>query len=235
MMREQWEKLRSKIDSLSLRERVLIFSAAAFLLVALINGVMLDPLFGQQKRMSDQLVQQQEKIKEIHAQIEALLQAKKSEESSPQRQRLKQLRQRLAEGEAYVRGRKDRLVQADRIAGLLEQVLSRNGRLQLVKLQTLPVTPLVEEADSKNAGRTDVADGRTDAGPEAAGKQIFKHGVRITVRGSYPDMLEYLVALERLPSRMFWGMAQMTVVKYPVAELTLTVYTLSLDKTWLRV
>jgi MSHA biogenesis protein MshJ len=34
---------------------------------------------------------------------------------------------------------------------------------------------------------------------------------------------------------MFWGMAKMNVVQYPQAELTLTLYTLSLDKTWLQV
>jgi len=38
-----------------------------------------------------------------------------------------------------------------------------------------------------------------------------------------------------LPTQMFWGMAKMNVVQYPQAELTLTLYTLSLDKTWLQV
>jgi MSHA biogenesis protein MshJ len=59
--------------------------------------------------------------------------------------------------------------------------------------------------------------------------------VEITVHGNYLDMLSYLVALEHLPSQMFWGKAQMNVIQYPVAELTLTVYTLSLDKTWLLI
>jgi len=34
---------------------------------------------------------------------------------------------------------------------------------------------------------------------------------------------------------MFWSMAKMNVVKYPEAELTLTLYTLSLDETWLQI
>jgi MSHA biogenesis protein MshJ len=66
-------------------------------------------------------------------------------------------------------------------------------------------------------------------------KQIYKHGVKITVRGNYADLLQYLTALEKLPSQMFWGVAKLDVVQHPTAELSLTLYTLSLDKTWLQV
>jgi MSHA biogenesis protein MshJ len=34
---------------------------------------------------------------------------------------------------------------------------------------------------------------------------------------------------------MFWGEVSLSVEKYPDAVMTLTVYTLSLDKTWLTV
>ena len=55
------------------------------------------------------------------------------------------------------------------------------------------------------------------------------------MRGGYADLTQYLQMLEKLPTQMFWGMADLNVVKYPQAELTLTLYTLSLDKTWLQV
>ena len=55
------------------------------------------------------------------------------------------------------------------------------------------------------------------------------------MRGRYLDLLGYLGELEDLPAQMFWGGAKLNVVHYPEAELTLTLYTLSLDKTWLVV
>lgn len=229
MIKEYWDTLNGKVDALSLRERVLIFAAAAFILVSLINALFLDPLLRRQKVLSAQVVQQQEKMKEVRAQLEAVLQAKRSDSSSPLRQRLSQLKQQLAEGERYIKGRSDRLVPSDKMASVLEQMLSKSGHLRLVDLQTLPVTPLMEkEADKKNGGTV---------GPVSAGlgKQVFKHGVRITVSGRYSDMLKYLQALEHMQAQMFWGRAQLAVTQYPVAELTLTVYTLSLDKTWLVV
>ncbi|MBU1214151.1 MAG: type II secretion system protein M [Gammaproteobacteria bacterium] len=222
-MNARIEAAIAKIDEMSLRERALIFAAVAFALVSLINTILLDPLLAQQKRLSSQVVQQQEKMKEVQAQLASLLQAKQADEHAPQRARMMQLKEQIAASEAYLKETGDRLVPPEKMAVLLEQVLSKNSRLQLVELNTLPVSQLIETSGDANAA------GHT------VGRQIFKHGVKLTVRGSYLDLLQYLTALEKLPAEMFWGMASMKVVKYPQAELTLTLYTLSLDKTWLQV
>ncbi|OIR19397.1 general secretion pathway, M protein [mine drainage metagenome] len=217
-------KLVVRVDGMSLRERALIFVAIAFLLVSLIDSLFLEPLLIRQKNLSAQVIQQQEKMKEIQAQIAALLQAKQADANSPQRERIRTLRQQLAEGDAYLQDRRDKLVPPERMAGLLEQVLNRNDRLKLVALNTLPVSLLIEPSGETAPVRA--------TGPE---KQIYKHGVTITVRGSYADLLQYLTALEKLPTQMYWGVAKMGVVEYPTAELSLTLYTLSLDKTWLQI
>ena len=226
--KQYWAALNAKIEALALRERVLIFCAMAFLLITLVNMVFLEPLLAEQKKLSAQVVQQQEKMKEIQTQIATLLQAKKSNEDSPQRVRLTQLKNQIMEGDTYLQSRRDRLVPPEKMAGLLEQVLAKNGQLQLVNLQSLPVSPLIEHA---NKG----ADASAAQSTGVAESQVFKHGVQITVRGSYLDLLQYLTALEQLPVQMFWGMAKMNVEQYPVAELTLTLYTLSLDKIWLQI
>ncbi|MBA4383092.1 MAG: agglutinin biogenesis protein, partial [Sideroxydans sp.] len=172
---------------------------------------------------SSQVVQQQERMKETQAQLAALLQAKQADAHAPQRERIIQLRAQIAEGDAYLKATQDKLVPPEKMAALLEQVLAKNNRLQLVALNTLPVSLFIEPA----------ADAVAKAGVQE--KQIFKHGVQMTVRGSYADLMQYLTALEKMPTQMFWGMAKMSVVQYPNAELTLTLYTLSLDKTWLQV
>jgi MSHA biogenesis protein MshJ len=163
-------------------------------------------------------------MKEVQAQIANLVQAQQADAKSPQRERIRALRQQIADGDAYLKSRRDKLVPPEKMAQLLEQVLNKNGRLQLVALDTLPVSLLVEPS-------VDIAASQM-AGSE---KQIYKHGVKITVRGSYADLMQYLTVLEKLPTQMFWGVAKMDVVQYPTAELSLTLYTLSLDKTWLQV
>jgi MSHA biogenesis protein MshJ len=67
-----------------------------------------------------------------------------------------------------------------------------------------------------------------------AGSLLYRHGVEISVRGNYLDMIDYMTALESLPTQLFWGGARFEVEDYPTSRLTLTLYTLSLDSKWLK-
>ena len=226
-MKLYWERASAVIDELSLRERTMIFIGAAFVVISLINVMLLDPLLARQKLLSSQLEQRQEKMKELQAQMQNMLQAKRDDQHSPLRNRLVQLKQQLQEQDSYLQSRTDRLIEPDKIAGLLRKVLDNNGSLQLVELKTLPVSLLIEKPQGS---ATNTPDGQT-----GSHKQIFKHGVQITVRGGYLDLIRYVTALEKLPEQMFWGEASLSVEKYPDSVFTLTLYTLSLDKNWLAV
>jgi MSHA biogenesis protein MshJ len=225
-MKQYWERASAAIDDLSLRERTMIFVAAAFVVISLFNVLLIDPLLMKQKLLSSQVAQRQEKMKELQAQMQNIVQAKRDSEHSPLRARLAQLKQQLKEQDDYLQSRTDRLIEPDKMADLLKKVLDHNGSLQLVELKTLPVSPLIEPPK-----------GAADKAGKQSGvqRQIFKHGVQITVRGGYLDLIRYVAALEKLPEQMFWGEASLRVDKYPDSLFTLTLYTLSLDKTWLAV
>lgn len=63
---------------------------------------------------------------------------------------------------------------------------------------------------------------------------VYRHGVQIAVHGNYLDMVDYMGALEAMPTQLFWGKAALEVEEYPDARLTLTLYTLSLDQKWMK-
>lgn len=236
-MRRYWELARAKIDGMSLRERAMIFAAACFVMISLINSMLLDPLLAKQKTLSAQVIQQQEKMKELQAEMQSLMQAKHDDESSPLRMRTAQLKQQLLELDGYLLSRSSRLVEPDKMADLLKQVLTKNSGLQLVALKTLPVSLLIEKPSSVNGADQSALAAQVNDGQKQPGaqKQIFKHGVQISVRGGYLDLLRYVSMLEKMPAQMFWGEVSLNVEQYPYSVLTLTLYTLSLDKTWLTV
>ena len=64
---------------------------------------------------------------------------------------------------------------------------------------------------------------------------IYKHGIEIRIAGSYNDLLMYLAEIERMPQRIIWNRNKLSTELYPRNEMTLTLYTLSLDKQWLVV
>ena len=221
MIKQQWDKLSTKVNALSMRERILVFATVTVVVLFLLNMLLLEPLLARQKSLHSQISQQQQTMLEVQAQIAALVLENSPNAKSPQRSQINQIRQEIAEGNAYLKSSREKLVQPEKMAEHLRQLLSKNNRLQLVALQTLPVTPLLEPSKV--------------AASAAQDRQVFKHGVQLTLRGNYLDLLQYLSALESLPQQMYWARAQMSVVQYPAAEITLILYTLSLDKTWLQV
>jgi MSHA biogenesis protein MshJ len=154
------------------------------------------------------------------------------------------------------------LVTPERMAPLVDSILRANGRLQLVSMRTLPVASLNEApgaepapaakpqddaaakaaavkaalaAAANNASAPPLkAPGQLPSVSPKPGSLLYRHGVEITVRGNYMDMIDYMNALETLPTQLFWGGARLEVDDYPSSRLTLTMYTLSLDSKWLK-
>jgi MSHA biogenesis protein MshJ len=56
---------------------------------------------------------------------------------------------------------------------------------------------------------------------------LYKHGIEVTVQGSYPALVAYLQQLERNGGAMFWGNVKLDVIGYPEATLKMSVFTLS--------
>lgn len=216
-MKLDWETLVNKINDMSLRTRGLIFAMAVTILIVLISTMFIEPQLAKQKALSQKTVQQQSEIKSIQAQLLAMADARKTDPDTANRAKLESLRLQLVQIKALLQVKQQQLIPPDKIAGLLEEMLSRNRQLQLISLQSLPASTVKGEGEHE----TDVE------------KEFFKHGVEINVRGSYFDLLDYVAQLEKLPSQMFWGKASLTVEEYPISRLTLTLYTLSLDKAWL--
>jgi len=224
-----WRKLVAQVDGMSLRERVLIFACVAFVLLTLFDTLLIKPLQVQQKQHLLQMVQTQKQIKAVRTQLESLVQAKNSDINSSLRNRVKQLQQQLREGGEYLNKRRNKLVPAEKMGALLQQVLSKNGRLHLVSLETMKVMPLIQASSYIQAGSSE------GGKPVLPDRQLYKHGVRLTVRGSYAELLQYMTALEGLPMQMFWGAVKMNVLEHPSAEMSLTLYTLSMDTVWLKI
>jgi MSHA biogenesis protein MshJ len=239
-MKRQWLAIAARIDALSQRERIMTFAASAAALVFLAQMTVIGPLLRKQELLRTQVIQQQNDIAGINAEITQKLQEAEADPDAPVRARLQAAREESARLTESLRAMQKGLVPPERVAPLLESILRANGRLKMVSVRTLPMEPLSAIGAKKGAG-----DAATPAAAAAAAttgvggskpKQelLFRHGVELTVRGSYLDMIDYMAALEGLPTQLFWGKAQLEVDEYPNVRLTLTLYTLSLDEKWMK-
>lgn len=240
-MNQYWQRLVTRVDALSLRERFIIFVMLVLILITAMNAFLLNPLYAKQKMLSEEVKQDRAKSAAIQQELQQKVRASATDPDEANRTHLAQLKAQLEQMQNALVDMQKGLVPPEKMSALLEDILKRNGQLRLLSLKTLPVTLLNEpKASAAKAGivNTGTNPAATQAGnskqSENASSAIYKHGVEITVQGRYLDMMNYMTQLESMPWQVFWGKAKMNVDEYPKATLTLTLYTLSLDKKWLQ-
>jgi MSHA biogenesis protein MshJ len=236
-VKAQWLKLAARIDRSTLRQRIGVFAACATLVLYLLFMLALDPLLREQARLRDRIAQQQTAMAGVDTTITSLVEAFARDPDASSRQRLDAARTETRTLSDSLAAMQKGLVTPEQMAPLLQTILRANGKLQLVSLTTLPVTavggtPAGTPAPAA-ATVTPAASAAVAPAAPAAGL-LYRHGVQVTVQGTYLDMVDYMATLERLPTQLFWGEARLDVDAYPRAHVTLTLYTLSLDSKWLK-
>lgn len=230
-MKDRLARLAIRIDALTLRERVLLFAAIAASTIFVVYFFGLGPMIAKQDLLRTRIVQQQNNLEGIDNEIRAKVEASQVDPDAPTRARIAAERAQLDGLATSLRAMQNGLVPPERMAPLVDTILRANGRLQLVALRTLPVEPLL------GAAKPQAGPASTTAEAQSANKQgalLYRHGVEVTVRGNYLDMIAYMAALEAMPTQLFWGRAQLEAETWPASRLTLTLYTLSLDAKWMK-
>jgi len=220
---EPVKRLAARIDGMSLRERAILFVALLAVLFLLADQVLFPTLRVQQKESEKQISAKLAQLTTINSQIERIVTENSQDPDARARARLAELRQQFASLEINAADITRGLVTPREMTRLVHQMLQQNRTLELVKAENLPPEALALEP----AGTTGPAAGSGTA------PAVYRHGLRIEVKGRYPDIVRYLRALEQLSWRVIWGEIRITTEHYPYSQASLTIYTLSLDKAWI--
>ena len=248
-LKQSWAQISAWVDARKLGERAALFAAIAALLILVMNQVFLHSASVKIALLSKQLEMDRTSASTSQTEI-ALLAAKPVVDPDAQNKaRLATLKQEEAAAQVAIGKLGNDLVAPEQMSEMLRQILARQGKLHLLSLVKLPIqslntnVPQVVPANAGGAGNPGsagkalpavVAPTGTSASARAS-DVVYKHGVEIVVQGSYAELTDYLVALEHLPMQVVWGSLKLRVDDYPKTTLTLTLYTLSLEKKWLNI
>jgi MSHA biogenesis protein MshJ len=122
-------------------------------------------------------------------------------------------------------------VSSQNMIQVLNDVLDRQGRLELVSIRNLPVVSLAPPLPADTGAQTP----ELPTAETGVGLPPFVHPIEIVIDGQYADILDYLAALETLPYKFRWSSLELVTTGYPRNRVRIVLSTLSLDSTWLGV
>ena len=227
-----------RFDKLQLRERRLILIAAVAGVLLVGYSLFIDPAQRNTAAKKTLIATQQAELDTLQTQLVKLREQARQPDAALRRD-IAQMKQSTAALETELHQFDHMLVSPEQMPRVLQSMLAKHRGLELVRVKTLPVTPLLQPVADKQAGtapsQPNQAQPAKQDKPAPPPGGIYRHAVEITLSGSYAELTAYADELQRISPRPLWSGMQLKVVEYPRSELTFTLYTLSLDLPWLAV
>lgn len=217
----QMRSFADRIDAMSIRERGLIFITVMVVLYVFAFNVLFGPIHLEKDRLQKLVDQKHEETKLLELQIQGMLGTGSQDPDAAKREKLAAIEQSTKTIDTALSQVTSGLVPPKEMARMVEQMLIKNRGLHVIKVESLPATPLLE------GGQV------TPGSPAAPGSMVYKHGMRIELKGSYLDILRYLKSLETMPWKVFWGQVTLDAENHPISKLNLLIYTLSTHEGWI--
>ena len=204
----KWDELSQRFAALSLREQWLIAITGWFGILFIGYMLIIEPQMVTSQTVKTALVDTKNDM--ITAQNQLIVANRKLQQDPDKaiNQKLAQYRQEDKALQQVLEAKIGSLITPVQMAGLLEQVLRHSSALKLESMTSLPSSQLVS-GDQQG---------------------YFVHPIRLTFKGRYFDVVNYLNKLEALPVKYYWRSLSYQVDEYPWAKVELEVYTLGESK-----
>ncbi|EAR54548.1 hypothetical MSHA biogenesis protein MshJ [Photobacterium sp. SKA34] len=204
----KWDELSQRFAALSVREQWLIAITGWFGILFIGYMLIIEPQMVTSQTVKTALIDTQNDM--ITAQNQLIVANRKLQQDPDKviNQKLAQYRQEDKALQQVLEAKIGSLITPVQMAGLLEQVLRHSSALKLESMTSLPSSQLVS-GDQQG---------------------YFVHPIRLTFKGRYFDVINYLNKLEALPVKYYWRSLSYQVDEYPWAKVELEVYTLGESK-----
>lgn len=219
-LEQEYKKLSIKFLKVSLREQVLILFCGLVVLVLMMYTFLLEPLIDQSTKLQRNNTGAKKEITRLVGQVTQLTDQLKADPNAPVRERISVLTNQIERITQQLETQTNNLVPANKMAGMLESVLTGSKGLKLIKLQSIAPIPILLEKPKEGEE------------PKAG---LYRHGVTLVFEGTYFDIQQYLEKLESLPWQFYWKKFDYLVGDYPKASVELEIYTLSTNKAFIGV
>ncbi len=232
---EQLKKLAEKINSLSVRERAIVFIGIVFVIFTIWDRYLMSPLEVEQKQLIANLNQKNAERLTLVTQFQELMKTNSNDPDADNLATLQSLRSKLIDVQANLESSTQNLVTPGDMPKVLETVLYKTDGITLRNLKSLGVKPIVAKAEGDSDELVDVVDASDKTLTAENIDNAYRHGIRIEIEGDYFTTLEYLKNLEQLEWGFFWDNFSLSVQDYPVSNIAIEIFTLSLDEKWIGV
>lgn len=211
-----YSEIEKKFNGITLRERVIVFGALLICAISITYFWVLEPAFIKQDNLSKGLQKSYQQEKLLKSEISQVKQQLKLDP-------LEEINNKIAFSQGVLKNLDKQLedklfkfIHAQKMPIALTKVLAKTPGVKINALKSLPVK-VFNGSNKSNVEPT----------VEATQNIFYQHTLEVTIQGDYNAIYQYLLNVESLSEKFYWYSLDYQVSNYPIAEVTIQIYTLS--------
>lgn len=214
-----WLMMLERYSLLSLREKLMLLGVGFFVVGMIGYTFMIEPKMVKTDNLLKEHERQRTDLGNLASRINELNGLLAQDPNAPLIARKERIAQQIADVDGKLRSQTVDLIPADKMSEVLQRILEKTGRVEVVALDTLPPKRMIDANDTVTNQQVN----------------LFQHGVRLEIEGGYFDIQSYLDTVENLQWQFYWKSFDYRVNQHPAADLVLEIYTLSTSEDFIGV
>ncbi len=239
-MKQQWQENSEKFLKLTIREQYLILFTGLVAVFFIIFYLFIDVKMTANTKASKKIVQLENSNRSLKLSVLELQAGLQRDPNEEVRNKITQYEGKLAKVDKSLLELTSDLISPIQMRYALLDLLNLKKSVSLLSFELLGAQPLLTAPSAKlPAKSTSDAlkqnENQVSANDNASGVNLYRHGIKIKLSGSYFDLRDYLAQLEKLKWKFFWQDFNFKLTEYPNSELEIEMYSLGTKKEFVGV
>jgi MSHA biogenesis protein MshJ len=229
-MKELWRDYSAKFLTISAREQYLVLLTGLIAITFIFFNLFIDEKRVKIDSLTKQIKQANSGVQSTQTTIDILQQSLAKDPNVAIHKQIVQYEEKLASVDSELLLLTSDLINPIQMRYALIDLLKTQKSVSLLSFEVI-------EAQAMTTGHQD-KDSSDDNVNNEDGEQsltLYKHGIKLKLKGSYFKLRDYLSQLEKMQWTFFWQEFDYQLIEYPNSELSIEMYSLSTKKEFIGV
>lgn len=236
-MNKQWQEYCENYIKLTTREQYLILLTGLVIVFFVPFYLFIDANIVENNRSSQEIMRLQSSTQSLKTSTLEMQAALKRDPNEDTRNKIAQYEAKLAKVDEKLLALTSELISPVQMRYALLDLLKLEGGVSLLSFELLGAQPLLANEPSKDLLPKETSNKKEVENiiEQPVGLNLYRHGIKIKLSGSYFDLQNYLLHLEKLSWKFFWQDFNYKLKEYPKSELEIEMYSLGTKKEFVGV
>jgi len=232
-MNKQWQEYSENYLKLTIREQYLIFLTGLVAAFFIIFYLFIDTQMTDNKKSVQQVKRLQSSNRTLQISTTEMQAALQGDPNEDTRNKIAKYEAKLAKIDAKLLMLTSDLISPVQMRYALLDLLKLEKGVSLLSFELLGAQPLLTNEPAKDTSDNSKANLPLDT--NNSHMNLYRHGIKIKLSGSYFALRDYLSQLEKLSWKFFWQDFNFKLTEYPKSELEIEMYSLGTKKEFVGV